>query len=113
MPKNAQVDHLRVWEKLLKEVRVSEAALAGIVPFRAALENAYSQAVNARVRRDALLASSREATAQVTEAFAGCADAARALRHFLKSVLGSRNQKLLRYGIQPLRKRSRSCTRPS
>jgi hypothetical protein len=107
MPKNAQVDQFREWENLLKEVGVSKAELAGVVPFQAALENAYAQAVSARFRRDALRASTRESTAQVVASLAACTEAARSLRHFLKGVLGSRNKKLTRYGIQPLCKRSR------
>lgn len=112
MPKNAQAFMLQDWERLLKNVQASDGELAGVATYRAALEVAYSQAVSARVRRDALLASAQEATAQVNQTLAVCTEAARALRFYLKSVLGSRNPKLTRYGIQPLRKRGRPLTRP-
>lgn len=112
MPKSAQAVMLQDWERLLKNVETGNGELRGVAPYRAALEAAYSQAVSARVRREALLASAQEATAQVNQELAACAEAARALRFYLKSVLGSRNPKLTRYGIQPLRKRGRSLTRP-
>jgi hypothetical protein len=112
MPKNAQAVMLQDWERLLKNVATSDGDLGGIAPYRAALEAAYSQAVSARVRRDALMASAQEETLQVNRSLAACTEAARSLRLYLKSVLGSHNPKLARYGIQPLRKRGRFLARP-
>jgi hypothetical protein len=112
MPKTSQAALLQDSERLLRTVETSEGELAGVASYRAALERAYSQAVSARVRRDALVASAQVETVQVNQALAACTEAARSLRHYLKSVLGSRNPKLTRYGIQPLRKRGRFLTRP-
>jgi hypothetical protein len=111
MPRISQVAQLRDCEALLRAVGSSEAELPGVAPFRAALEIAYSQAVSARVRREALLAAALDLTVHVRRSLVASAEAARSLRLFIKSVLGSRNQKLTRYGIQPLRKRSRFVIR--
>jgi hypothetical protein len=73
----------------------------------AALEESYDQATSLRTRRDALLASAMEATAQMNEAFAESRDAAMALRSCIKAVLGPRSKELVRFGIKPLRGRGR------
>lgn len=62
--------------------------------------------MSARVRRDALFVSGLKETAEVRRSLGACTEAGRSLRLFIRSVLGSRNQKLMRYGIQPRRKSS-------
>ena len=107
MPKESIANHLRDWEALVKAVHESEAELAGIEPFRAALERAVVKAVSAQVRRETLHAKTGEATRKRNEAFSACRDAASSLRSYVKSLLGFRSEQLVRYGIQPIRKRTR------
>lgn len=111
--KNSQADRLHDCERLLKAVLDDEAELAGVAPFRAALERSHARAVNARERRDALMAATQAATREVNEAFAACSEAAIVLRHFLRGVLGPRNEKLTRYGIKPRRRRRLMRTPPA
>ena len=119
MPRNSQADRLLDFEMLLKAVRDTETELAGVAPFLAALEQAHAQAVSAKARRDGLLASTHAATMEANKALAACGETAISLRHFIRSVLGSRTAKLIRYGIKPrrrggyVRKAPAGCTLPS
>lgn len=65
-----------------------------------------SSRVDARRRRDGLLAAAREATRQMHQASQACAEAVIRLRCFVRGTLGPRNEKLLRYGVKPIRVRA-------
>lgn len=103
-----QVEQLEEWSELLKQVRSDEAELAGVSRYRNALEKAHAEAQCARNRRDALQASTMEATRRLNETLAQGRDAAIALRSFLRGALGARSERLCRYGVKPLRKRRRA-----
>jgi hypothetical protein len=49
----------------------------------------------------------------VNEALAACGESAIALRHYLRGVLGPRNEKLARYGIKPRRRRRHTWKPPA
>ena len=100
------------WNVLLKEVRENEAELPGVAPYLAALEQANDQAESFQIRRDRLVEASKEATQQLNESCDAGLEAAVALRSFIKSVLGFRNEKLLTYGIKPVRSRRRARKAP-
>ncbi|HKH48867.1 MAG TPA: hypothetical protein VKM72_29725 [Thermoanaerobaculia bacterium] len=68
---------------------------------------AHAQAVSAQTRKETLAASAQEATSQMHAAFKEYQEAASSLRSFIVSVLGRRSEKLLRYGIRPVGRRSR------
>jgi hypothetical protein len=117
MKSNSRNDQVQDWSELLKTAQENGAELDGAEPLIAALDVSQTQAVSLRSRRDALVASAREATRQVNEAFATGRDAAIVLRSYIRAVLGPRSEKLLRYRIKPIRKRRRSshvsCGLPS
>ena len=113
MPKGSQDSLLAEWSALLKEVRENEAELGGVARHREALEKACTEARNTKSQRDALQASVMEATRRLNKTMGEGRDAAIALRFFLRGVLGIRAEKLRRYGIKPLRKRSRRMTKPA
>jgi hypothetical protein len=96
------------WEDLLESVRDHESELAGVAPFRDHLANAHTRAVTFQAMRTTLEASTREARQNERDALAAGKDAAIALRGFIKSVLGSRNEKLLDYHMLPLGRPSRT-----
>lgn len=100
------------WNVLLKGVRENEAELPGVTPYLAALEQANDQTVSFQIRRDRLVEASQEATRQLNETCDAGVEAASALRSFIKSVLGFRNEKLLNYGIKPVRSRRRARKAP-
>lgn len=105
MSKNSQDSLLREWEKLLKAARDSASELPGSASYRAVLERALERAVSSRKQREAFRRSAQKATSQMEKDFRACHDAASALRSFVKSVLGRYSEKLLRYGVRPLRRR--------
>lgn len=100
-----QNEQLQDWADLLKAVRESNAELRNVEPFVEVLEKNHREAARLRRRRDALVASAMEATGQLNKAFAASRDAARALRCYVRGVIGPRSPKLERFGIKPLRKR--------
>ena len=105
MASNSRDKQLQGWDMLLEEARENRAGLPGVAPFLRALESTNDQAVSLLIRRERLVAASREATRELDQAFAAGREAASALRSFVKSVLGFRNEKLLGYGIKPVRRR--------
>lgn len=105
MRANSQDEQIQDWSVLLKATRENEAELPDVASLLEALEEGHDQTVSLRGRRDALLASAMELTEEMNEAFAESRDAARALRSYIKGVLGPRSEKLVRFGIKPLRGR--------
>lgn len=95
------------WETLLEAVRETEQDLAGVAPFRDTLADAQTRVILLKTARDTQAAAAREARQSYWEAMTAGQDAAVALRGFIQSVLGMRNEKLLCYGIQPRGKRCR------
>lgn len=100
------------WDALLEAVRETEHDLAGVAPFRDALADAYTRALLLKITRDTQEASAREARRGYREALATGKDAAVALRGFIQSVLGLRNDKLVCYGLQPRGRRRRPQGKP-
>jgi hypothetical protein len=107
------------WEDLLESVRTNECEFAGVTPFRDHLEEAHARALALKAVRAALETSVREVRQTQREALAAGKDAAIALRGFIKSILGTRNEKLLDYNMMPLgrlcrtRKKLKSTTAAS
>ena len=95
------------WETLLEAVRDTEQDLAGVAPFRDTLADAYTRALLLKTTRDTQAVAAREARQSYRQALHAGQDAAVALRGFIQSVLGMRNEKLLCYGIEPRGKRCR------
>lgn len=111
MPSHSKDNLIRNWETLLKAVRADTNDLPGAARYQAALERVVVRAVRSRSRRNTRVASARQATRQLNADLKACQEAASSLRHFIVSVLGRRNEKLLRYGVQPLRRRGGSARR--
>lgn len=89
------------WEALLEAVRETEHDLAGVAPFRDILADAHTRVLLLKTGRDTQEAAAREARQCYREAVSAGKDAAVALRGFIQSVLGLRNEQLVRYGLQP------------
>jgi hypothetical protein len=95
------------WETLLEAVRETEPYLAGVAPFRDTLADAHALVLKLKTARDTQVAAVREARQSYREAMTAGKDAAVALRNFIQSLLGMRNEQLLCYGIQPRGNRCR------
>jgi hypothetical protein len=110
MKSNSQDNQIQDWRDLLRAAQESECEMRGVEPFVEALEESSDEAMSLRCRRDALLVSAEELTAEMNAAFAMTHDAAMALRSYVKGVLGLRSERLVRFGIKPLRRRrGRAC----
>jgi hypothetical protein len=96
------------WEDLLESVRDHEDELAGVALFRDRLANAHARAVTFQAVRTTLEGSARDARQNELAALSAGKDAAIALRGYIKSVLGTRNEKLLDYHMLPLGRPSRT-----
>jgi len=99
---------LESWKSLLDAVRETETELPGVAPFRDTLTEAHARALTLKTVRASLEASTGDARHRHREAMAVGKDAAVALRGFVQSVLGTRNEKLLLYDMVPL---GRHCNR--
>lgn len=105
--KNSQDDQLCDSAGLLKAVRESETELPGVGRYLATLDQAYARAVKTRGRRDSLVASAQKATGELNEELKALREAGSSMRNFIKSVYGWYSEKLLRFGIKPIRRRAR------
>jgi len=112
MSGNSQDAIFERWERLIEAAREDEAEVAGLAPFRAALEHAHSEAVGNRCLRDAFNVSKQETTRKLQRDLAGGRDAASLLRSFVKSMFGRKSEKLRRYGIRVRPRRPRGLRRP-
>jgi hypothetical protein len=106
MPRHTQEGQFQDWESLVKEVQKTPE-LAGAAPFVKALAKVHLEAVCYRALRDELYAASQRATRRLNESCGAGKEAAIALRSFVKSKLGYRNEELVRFGIAPQRRRVR------
>jgi hypothetical protein len=106
MSKNSsQDDQLGDGSMLMKAVQESEAELPGVCRYMAALDQAYARVVKSRGRRNSFVAYAQEATRRMNADFKAYREAVSAMRNFIKSVYGQHSEKLIRYGIRPIRKR--------
>lgn len=104
MPNETQVGVIHEGKALLQKVRENAADLPGVSPFLHALEMASCRSASSLDRRATLTAASQEATRQLNEDLAASRTAIRALRHYIKGVLGIHDARLVRYGIRPVRR---------
>ena len=107
MSRKRQDQVLDEWGDLLNEVRKTRAELPGIAPFMTKLEGAHTRARTAKSLRDPHQARAREETRKLHAALDEGQEAAISLRSYIKSVLGTRTEKLCRYGMKPRPKRVR------
>ncbi|HEX9940498.1 MAG TPA: hypothetical protein VGG03_00665 [Thermoanaerobaculia bacterium] len=111
MPRSSKNPFLNEWYGLLQAVRENESELAGVAPLREALEKAYARTEAFSSLRDTLYTSAQDATQRYHEAVAEGKDASIRLRSYIKGMLGIWTEKLLLYGIRPIRKRGRRARR--
>ncbi len=102
-------DHRLIdWGDLVDAARENQAKLPGTASLVCSLAGTRSQILTLSSRRDSLMAASQELTQQVNRAFAEAADVASRLRNTIKGVLGIHTEELLRYGIKPVRRHTRT-----
>lgn len=99
------------WGRMIRTARRDESEVAGIAPFRTALEVVHEEAVACKRLRDSFRIQAQEATRRLQRALAEGEDTASRLRSYVKGVFGPRSEKLVRYGIK-VRKLRRPPRRP-
>ena len=106
MPKASRESILADWKALLEALQANEGRFAGAAPFQAALEKAYVATVGQLSLRNALAASTQEATHRLKQRVDEGREAASRLRALVKGTLGYRAKELEEFGIKPTRRRT-------
>lgn len=112
MPTASRESILTDWKALLEALQANEGRFAGAAPLQAALEKAMVETVGQLSLRNALAASTQEATYRLRQSVGEGREAAARLRALVKGTLGYRAKELETFGIKPMRSRRRQ-RRPS
>lgn len=95
------------WQRLLTTLLDNIGGLAHMEVPRAKLERLLAQGLEIAKQQAALAASKQELSRQLQEVISDGERAATALRVLLKEYYGPRSEKLVEFGIQPFRGRTR------
>ncbi len=105
-------DVVRDWEQLLEAVNDNSDLLAqAAAPQRAALESTLAALRAKKAHQESCTASRQQATQDLTALLDEGQETARRLRGVVKSVLGTKSERLVQFRVAPLRSRRR--TKPS
>jgi len=100
------------WERLLAAHEDNSGILGSAEPQRAALEGLLAEARELKARQDSFTAAKQQATDDLGVAVADGREVARRYRSAVKAVLGTRSQRLVQFGIEPLPERKPRRTPP-
>ena len=106
MPKASRERILADWKSLLEALQANEGRFAGAEPLQAALEKAVVETVGQSSLRNALAASTREATHRLNRTVDEGRETASRLRALVKGTLGHRSKELETFGMKPTRRRA-------
>src|SRR3954466_4582489 len=105
---NSLADVLTDWEELLEAVRRSPDLLPDIEEDIALLARLLAQTRALKARQNELAALRQEATQRLNEEMGRGKETAIRMRSVIRGTLGPRNERLVQFGIAPLRKRRRT-----
>ena len=109
MPRSSFADFISDWEALLKNVTDTAAELPNMDVYKTALEQLAEHAKDgialAHSRRGFKQQETRDLRSVMTEG----KDAAAKLRSAIKAHFGPRSERLVQYGMTPIRKRIRKA----
>jgi len=106
MPKTSRERILADWKALLEALQANEGRFAGAASLQATLEKALVETVGQMSLRNALAASTQEATHRLKQSVDEGLEAASRLRALVKGTLGPRVKELEAFGIKPRLSRS-------
>lgn len=112
MPRNSHADIVTDWETLLKRVASNAADLPNIDLYSAPLAQLLDTAKNSLALSKAHRATKQEGTQDFKALVREGKDAATKLRAAVKAHFGPRSERLLEFGIQPLRPRKKAPVVP-
>lgn len=99
-------------QRLLVKLEANIAQLPQLEPFRSKLVVLLAQALEVNKQQDALRASKQEASKQMRKLTADCQRLSSVIGSALKEHYGIREEKLVEFGLQPFRGRSRKAKAP-
>jgi hypothetical protein len=105
---NAQGKVFRSWEGSLNACDAQAALLPNVEPLKAALKDALNQARQVKAQQEESQAKVQSLTQELKELIKNGQEAARRLRGYAKSQLGTKNELLVQFGTAPIRHRVQS-----
>lgn len=112
MPNNAYSDVVTDAEGLLTASAANPALLPTVERHRPQVESALGQIKTLKATQRTLIADKQKATQDLQEALKQLKDLVIFLRAAIRGDIGPRSEKLVEYGITPLRKRGRRAAAP-
>lgn len=106
---NAQGKIFRIWETLLNACLAQASLLGNLDPLRLALQDILTQARLLKSQQETSEAQRQAQTQELSDLIQRGDEAARRLRGFAKSQLGTKNELLVQFGAAPIRPRVRSA----
>jgi hypothetical protein len=111
--KSSYADIIRDWEKLLASVQGDASNLPTAEPHRLALQQILDQIKAQKTRQDTLQATRQETTQDLNNLIVQGREQVIRLRGVVRAEVGPKNERLVQFGVAPLRKRSRRTTTPT
>jgi hypothetical protein len=108
MPKTSLADFVTDWETLLKNVSDAAAELPNMDVYKGALEKLLASAKDGIALSHARRGVKQQETKDLQELMGQGKDAAAQLRAAVKAHFGPRSERLLQFGIKPIRKRKKA-----
>ncbi len=109
---NTYTDAVTDWQRLLAAVEDNLQSLPDILAEKTALEQALLEARSVKAEQDAYTASRQEATQNLNMVLDTGRDLAMRIRAAAKHRIGARSERLVQFGIAPLRRRARRNPQP-
>ncbi len=110
---NTYTDVVFDWERLLAAVEEHAASLPDIEAERTALVQALQEAREMKAEQESFTASRQQATQDLQMTLDRGREMAMRLRGAVKFKIGPRNERLVQFGIAPLRRRPRRDPEPA
>jgi hypothetical protein len=108
MPKASLADFVTDWETLLKNVSDAAAELPNMDVYKGTLEQLLAKAMDGIALSHARRGLKQQETKERKELMAQGKDAAAQLRAAVKAHFGPRSERLLQFGMTPIRKRKKA-----
>jgi hypothetical protein len=112
MPKTSLADFVTDWEKLLKNVTDTATELPNIDVYKTPLDQMLAEAKDGLALAAARIGVKQQETQDRQTLMKEGKEAASKLRLAIKAHFGPKSERLLQYGIKPIRKRIKKATTP-
>jgi hypothetical protein len=107
MKENSQNEMLFAWDQLLASTEANQEDLPHLGSLRARLSTRVEELRCLQSERNLLRGELQNTTEEIRQALAHCQDLASRLRSGVKGIFGIHSERLLEFGIKPIRGRGR------